>query len=240
MRPCELQEYFRTDFVRVPIALDRFHASLATRKRSRPPFFFPYLIPGRTRKLSLRVAAITMLSELETESYNVPGTYNPDTYAIAGNYRKAVASQQSLTTSSCDINKIACAIATFPKFCSIALDAYEKIWGEEDWQDIAGFDRRVFVSSEDINSGQNNLEFTFNRILQAIAQAQTICQANGRRFNLCSLTARAFYASDNWCPDSHQNIRLQSLDIHPFSRRALQAALSRLTLLCHRHPRFCH
>ena len=172
-----------------------------------------------------------MLSELETESYNVPATYNPDTYTIAGNYRKAVASQQSLTTSSCDINKIARAIATFPKFCSTALDAYEKIWGEEDWQDIAGFDRRVFVSSEDINSGQNNLEFAFSRILQAIAQAQTICQANGRTFNLCSLTARAFYGSDDWCPDSHQNIRLQSLDVQPFSRRALQAALPRLTLL---------
>ena len=87
------------------------------------------------------------------------------------------------------------------------------------------------MSSGDINSGLNNLEFTLNRILQAIPQAQTICQANGRTFNLCSLTARAFYGSDDWCPDSHQNIRLQSLDIQPFSRRALQAALSRLTLL---------
>jgi hypothetical protein len=46
------------------------------------------------------VAAIIMLSEIGIESYNIPGTYNPDTYAIAGNYRKAVASQQSVTTST--------------------------------------------------------------------------------------------------------------------------------------------
>jgi len=87
------------------------------------------------------------------------------------------------------------------------------------------------VSSGDVKSGLNNLEFNLNRILQAIAQAQTICQANGRTFNLCSLTARAFCGSDDWCPSSHQNIRFQSLDIHPFSRRALRAALSHLTLL---------
>ena len=177
------------------------------------------------------VAAITMLSELGIESYNVPGEYNPDTYAIAGNYRKAVASQQSLTTSSCDINKIARAIATFPKFCSIALDTYEKSWGEEDWQNIAGFDRRVFVSSGDINSGQNNLEFTLNRILQAIAQAQTICHANGRTLNFFSLTTGAFDGSGDCCPYSHQNVRLQSLDIQPFSRKALKAAFSRLKFL---------
>lgn len=119
----------------------------------------------------------------------------------------------------------------FPKFRSITLDAYDNSWGEEDWQEIAGFDRKVFTSFGDIQSGQNNLEFASNRVLRAIAQAETICQANRRALNLCSLSARAFYGSEEWDPDFRQNIMLQRLGIHPFSRRALQSAFSRLKSL---------
>jgi hypothetical protein len=164
------------------------------------------------------VSTINLLCELGIESYNVPGTYNPEICAIAGEYRKAVASQQSLTISRFDINKIARAIATFPKFCSITLDAYDKSWGEEDWQEIAGFDRRVFTSFGDIHTGQNNLEFALNRVLQAVAQAETICQGDGRALDLCSLTATALYGSEGWDPGAQQNIKLQNIDIQPFFR----------------------
>ena len=49
--------------------------------------------------------------------------------------------------------------------------------------------------------------------------------------NLRSLTTRAPDGSEEWRPDTHQNIKLQRLEIHPFSRVALQAAFSRLTYL---------
>lgn len=72
------------------------------------------------------IATITLLRELEIEDYTVPGTYDPDMYAIARRYKKAVASQRSLTTSMYDVNTITRSIATFPNFCSIALDSYDK------------------------------------------------------------------------------------------------------------------
>lgn len=86
-------------------------------------------ISGPQEDAQAVVAAINMLCELQVERYNIPGTYNPDTYAIAGKYRKAVASQQLLTTLSDDIKTIARAIATFTKFCSVTLDAYDQSWG---------------------------------------------------------------------------------------------------------------
>lgn len=71
--------------------------------------------------------------------------------------------------------------------------------------------------------------YTFERALQAIAKAEALCQAVGRRLNLYEFNATSSTTKDLVRTDSRQLIKLQSLRIQPTSRATLQAVFSRLT-----------
>jgi hypothetical protein len=177
------------------------------------------------------VATISLAYQTDLENCNIPGAYIPESQVIAEQYRKAAGDQHLLTSSNHDVTTIARLTAAFPRFCSISLDSSDKSWGKEDWEAFVGFEKRAFTTLGDTDSGQSNMSFTLNRVLQAIAQAESLCKAAGRRLNLRSLEATWSEVDDDWSPHSHQNIRLQSLDIHPSCRADLRSVLSRLTSL---------
>ena len=85
------------------------------------------------------VATINLLHEMDVECYNIPGTYDRNLYVVAAQYTKDAADQKSITTSDYDVDTIAQSLAAFPKFHSIALDAFDSSWGEKDWDVLAGF-----------------------------------------------------------------------------------------------------
>jgi hypothetical protein len=75
------------------------------------------------------------------------------------------------------------------------------------------------------------MHLTFERVLQAIAQAETLRQAAGRALPLFELTATRAESGEILLTDSCQHIKLQGLHIQPSSQAALQAVFSRLRIL---------
>jgi hypothetical protein len=172
------------------------------------------------------VACITMACRLGIKNSFVHGPYSSDIHGVAGQYRRAVLDQQVLTILDLDVNMIGLAMAAFPKFDNVTLDALCPSWGEQDWQLLAGIDRKSFTNFGDLDSGQSNADFAMNRIMQAIAHAETLCRAGRRDLDL--FTIDAFSRAPTWDgkTKSRQNISLQTLDISPSKQKSLQAIFS--------------
>lgn len=167
------------------------------------------------------VVCISSICSLGLESCSAPDPYNLSVLAVAEKYRSSAIDQQLITTLNHDVNT--------SKLCSVQLDPGRPSWSEEDWRAIAGIERKSFTGFEDKHSGQSNMQLTLKRVLLAIAQAETLCQAAGRGLNLSSLDVTFIESDGKWNPRCRQNVKLQSLDVEP--SLSLRTAFSRLTAI---------
>jgi len=102
-------------------------------------------------------------------------------------------------------------------------------YGETDWWLITGIQRRTFIENEDMCSGQSNMHFALERILRAVAQAELLCQAAGRKLKLSELNATSSEVGYVSRTKSRQHVKLQRLNVEPSARVTLQTVLSELT-----------
>jgi hypothetical protein len=169
---------------------------------------------------AIRACILLLACQLGSGNYSVTGPYSYDIHAVASQYRSALCDQQLIGILDKDINAIAYSMGGFPNLTSITLDPRAKSWGVRDWSTITGREEKTFTENEDTCTGQSDMEYTFQRVLQAIAKAETLCQVTGRKLNLSKIEAERSVAGI---------IKLQNLHVQPSSRATLQAAFSRLT-----------
>jgi hypothetical protein len=177
------------------------------------------------------VACISLACQLGLENHRIHGPYSHHIYAVAEHYKRAALDQQWVTILDRDVDTLALAMAAFPKFDTVTLDSTRPGWGQQNWHLLAGIERESFTDCGDLDSGQSNANFAMGRTVQAIAQAQTICRAEGRDLDLFMFDASSRPPIWNGRTDSRQHIGLQTLGISSSIRRSLQPIFSLLGYL---------
>lgn len=158
--------------------------------------------------------------------------FNPNRHPIVEQYVAALRDQRMITSTKFDVESIAQALAAFPQFAYLTLNSLKRIRGQDDWHALAGITSRSFTRSGDPDTGYSNTTFAFDRVLQAIAQAQGVCEPQGRSLNLRILGAQSESCYfDDEDTDLRQHISLQDLDIGPSAGLSLSNAFSKLERL---------